>query len=78
LDDEEQQREDLAVIELLNPEYHPEANTLKYDIIAENATATTSTSSIGLPGEFGQSTLVIDDDLEPGFNDNAYNRHISE
>jgi hypothetical protein len=26
-----------------------------YDITAENAT------SIGLPGEFGQSTLVIDD-----------------
>jgi hypothetical protein len=33
-----------------------EANTLKYDITAVNATA------VDLPGEFGQSTLVIDDD----------------
>jgi hypothetical protein len=58
VDDEVEQRQDLAVIELFNPEYDSEANTLKYDITAENAT------SIGLPSEFGQSTLVIDD--EPG------------
>ena len=62
LDDEVEQRQDLAVIELFNPEYDPEANTLKYDITVENATATATTSSINLPGEFGQSTLVIDDD----------------
>jgi hypothetical protein len=54
-------RQDYAIIELFNPQYGPEANTLKYDITAENATTTTS-SSINLPGEFGQSTLVIDDD----------------
>ena len=41
LDDEVEQRQDLAVIELFNPEYDPEANTLKYDITAENATTTT-------------------------------------
>ena len=35
------------------------ADTLRYDITAENATATTTTS-IDLPSEFGQSTLVID------------------
>jgi hypothetical protein len=59
LDDEVEQRQDLAIIELFNPVYDSEANTLKYDIAAENATTTTS---INLPGEFGQSTLVIDDD----------------
>ena len=59
--DDEDQREESAVIELYNPQYDPEANTLKYDITVENAMATT-TSSINLPGEFGQSTLVIDDD----------------
>ena len=59
--DDEEQREDLAVIELYNPMYNPEAKTLKYDITAENETATT-TSSIDLPNEFGQSTLVIDND----------------
>ena len=58
LDDEVEQRQDLGVIELFNPEYDAEANTLKYDITAENAT-TTTTTSINLPGEFGQSTLVI-------------------
>jgi hypothetical protein len=45
--------------ELFNPQYDPEANTLRYDITAENVTTTTS---INLPREFGQSTLVIDDD----------------
>jgi hypothetical protein len=62
LDDEieGEERQDYAIIELFNPQYDPEANTLKYDITAENAT-TTTTSSINLPGEFGQSTLVIDD-----------------
>jgi hypothetical protein len=57
--DDVEQRQEVAVIELYNPEYDSQANTLKYDIIAENAT---TTSSINLPGEFGQSTLVIDDD----------------
>jgi hypothetical protein len=57
--DDVKQREEVAVIELYNPEYDSQANTLKYDIAAENAT---TTSSINLPGEFGQSTLVIDDD----------------
>jgi hypothetical protein len=55
VDDGVEQRQDLAVIELFNPEYDPEADTLSYDITAENAT------SINLPDEFGQSTLVIDD-----------------
>jgi hypothetical protein len=57
--DDVEQRQDLAVIELFNPEYDSEANTLKFDITAENAT--TTIPSINLPREFGQSTLVIDD-----------------
>jgi hypothetical protein len=64
LDDEVEQRQELGIIELFNPEYDPEANTLRYDISAENATAMTTTS-INLPSEFGQSTLVIDDDHFP-------------
>jgi hypothetical protein len=52
--DDVEQRQDLAVIELYNPEYNSEASVLKYDVIAENAT------SIDLPGEFAQSTLLID------------------
>jgi hypothetical protein len=61
--DDEEQRQDIAVIELYNPEYDSGANTLRYDITAENATATaTTTTSINLPSEFGQSTLVIDAD----------------
>ena len=60
--DDPEERQEFAVIELFNPEYDPEANTLKYDIIAENATTTTT---IDLPTEFGQSTLVIDDDDSP-------------
>ena len=52
--DDEEERQELAVIELYNPEYDSEANTLRYDITAVNATA------VDLPGEFGQSTLVID------------------
>ena len=54
IDDDVEQRQDLAVIELYNPEYNSEASVLKYDMIAENAT------SIDLPGEFAQSTLLID------------------
>ena len=57
--DDEQQKQELAVIELYNPEYDPEANTLKFDITAENAT-----SSLDLPLKFGQSTLVIDENDE--------------
>jgi hypothetical protein len=67
LDDEVEQREDFAIIELFNPEYDPVADTLRYDITAENATTTTATSSsINLPSEFGQSTLVIDDERGHG------------
>ena len=55
--DDEEQKQDLAVVDLYNPVYDPTAKTLKYDITAENATS----SSIDLPLNFGQSTLIIDD-----------------
>jgi hypothetical protein len=43
-----------AIIELFDPVYDTAASTLTYTIMAENAT------SIELPSEVGQSTLVID------------------
>ena len=60
VDDEVEQRQDLGVIELYNPEYDPEAKTLNYDIVTENRT------SIDLPSEFEQSTLVIDGEQTGG------------
>jgi hypothetical protein len=53
--DDVQQKQGLVIIELRNPEYNPEANTLKFDIMAEN-----TTFPIDIRGKFGQSTLVID------------------
>ncbi|MGD1837013.1 MAG: hypothetical protein ACPKPY_03010 [Nitrososphaeraceae archaeon] len=52
VDGKEQQ--DIAIVELLNPVYEVYKKILKYDIIPENKT------SIGLPSEFGKTTLVID------------------
>jgi hypothetical protein len=72
LDDVEQQRQDFVIIELFNPEYYSEANTLSYNIRGVNATATTI-SSIGLPGGFGQSTLVIDNQYSITVPNNSVN-----
>jgi hypothetical protein len=44
-----------TIIELFNPIYNEGNRTLKYDFISLNAT------SIKLPNEFGQSTMIIDD-----------------
>ncbi|HEY7695146.1 MAG TPA: hypothetical protein VH797_03490, partial [Nitrososphaeraceae archaeon] len=52
VDDSEEQ--DTVIIELFNPVYDAKKKTLKYDVTPDNAT------SIELPSEFGQSTLVID------------------
>ena len=65
LDDDLKQRQDLAGIELYNPEYNSEASVLKYDIIAVNATSIPkydiiAVNATSIPGEFGQSTLLID------------------
>ena len=57
LDDEKgRQEQNIAIIELFNPEYDTTTNTLKYDIAMLNLT------SIESLRQFGQSTLVIDDD----------------
>lgn len=58
--DDEEQKQDLAVVDLYNPVYNSDTKTLKFDIKAENVT-----SPIDLPLEFGQSTLVIDDAYDP-------------
>ncbi|MDF0682392.1 MAG: hypothetical protein P0116_15655 [Candidatus Nitrosocosmicus sp.] len=63
VDDKAEQKQDLGVIELFNPVYDSEANTLRYNIVSENGT-----SFGGLPGQFGQSTLVIDSNCDGHFN----------
>lgn len=57
VDDTEEQG--TVIIELFNPVYDEKKNTLKYDVTPDNAT------SIELPSEFGQSTLVIDRVMHP-------------
>ncbi|GKS61539.1 hypothetical protein YTPLAS21_09970 [Candidatus Nitrosocosmicus sp.] len=47
---------DTVTIELFNPNYDTNTNTLTYMIVTENGT------SINLPVEFGQSIMVIDAD----------------
>ena len=46
--------QDIAIIELFNPVYDYNKDTIKYIAIPDNFT------SIKLPSEFGQSTLIID------------------
>ena len=50
---EDEGNQDIMIVELTNPVHDPTAETLKYDIIPEN------TTSLELPNEFGQLTLVI-------------------
>ena len=50
---DESENQDITIIELFNPVYDSEQQTLKYDIIPDNAT------SIDL-SEFEESTLVMD------------------
>ena len=52
--DEQERQQDIAIIELFNPVYDSEKKVLKYEIIPDNAT------SITLPNEFGQTTIIID------------------
>ena len=48
-------KQDITIIELFSPIYNSNNKTLKYDITPDNAT------SIDLPSEFGQISLIIDD-----------------
>ena len=52
--DEQEGNQDVAIVELFNPIYDFDKKVIKYDITEDNAT------SIDLPGEFGQTTMVID------------------
>ncbi|MGD1835645.1 MAG: hypothetical protein ACPKQO_07970 [Nitrososphaeraceae archaeon] len=56
--DEQEGQQDVAIIELFNPIYDSTNKALKYDVTPDNATF------IDLPSEFGQSTIVIDTDLQ--------------
>ena len=57
---DESEKQDVVIVELFNPVYDVNKKTLKYEVTADNAT------SIELPGEFGQTTLVIDDSQPSG------------
>ena len=52
--DEHEGIQEIAIIELFNPVYDQEKKELKYEVTPDN------TTSIELPSEFGQSTLVTD------------------
>ena len=47
-------QQNTAIIELFDPIYDPDKRTLKYDVTTDNST------SIELPSEFRQTTMVID------------------
>ena len=59
VDEQEGQQQDVAVIELFNPVYDSGKMILKYEATPDNAT------SIELPGEFGQTTIVVDGGGQP-------------
>ena len=52
--DDKEGQQNTAIIELFDPIYDFDKKILKYEVIPDNAT------SIDLPGEFGQTTIVID------------------
>ena len=52
--DEQEGEQDVVIVELFSPIYDTDKKTLKYDVTPDNAT------SINLPEEFGQATIVID------------------
>lgn len=51
--DDDTKKQDIAIVELFNPIYDANNKMLKYNIFSNN------TTSVDLPNEFGQSTLVI-------------------
>ncbi|MGD1834715.1 MAG: hypothetical protein ACPKQO_03245, partial [Nitrososphaeraceae archaeon] len=52
--DEPEGQQEITIIELFNPVYDVDKESLKYEVTPDNAT------SIDLPSEFGKSTLIID------------------
>ena len=59
VDEQERVQQDVAIIELFSPVYDSDKKTLKYDMTPDNAT------SIDLPSEFEQTTIVIDNSCNP-------------
>ena len=51
---DESEKQDIAIIELFSPVYDSDKKTLKYEVTPYNAT------SIELPSEFGQTTMILD------------------
>ena len=52
--DEQEGKQDIAIVELFDPIYDSDKQVLKYNIIPDNVT------SIELQKEFGQTTITID------------------
>ena len=57
--DEQEGKQDISIVELFNPVYDSDKKTLKYDVIPDNAT------SIELPSDFGEDTIIIDNTCDP-------------
>ena len=51
---DESEKQNIAIVELFKPVYDYNEKTLKYDITPDN------TTSIELPGEFGQNVIIVD------------------
>ena len=51
---DESENQDIAIVELFNPVYDTNEKTLKYEVTPDNST------TVDLPSEFGQTTLIID------------------
>ncbi|MGD1838431.1 MAG: hypothetical protein ACPKPY_10295 [Nitrososphaeraceae archaeon] len=58
--DEQEGKQDVAIVELFNPIYDSDKKALKYETIPNNA------NSIDLQDEFGQTTLLMDPAWNPG------------
>ena len=52
--DEQEGKQDVAIVELFNPVYNADTKTLKYEATPDNATM------IELPEDFEQTTMIID------------------
>ncbi|MGD1836277.1 MAG: hypothetical protein ACPKQO_11220 [Nitrososphaeraceae archaeon] len=61
--DEQEGKQDMDIVELFNPRYDSNKKVLKYDVTSNNV------ASIELPSEFGQSTLVLDVQVNNGFQE---------
>ena len=63
VDEQEGKQQDVAIVELFNPVYDVDKKTLKYDVTPDNVT------SIELPSGFEQSTLILEVQVNNGFQE---------